>query len=72
MVQFPQSNGGAVFFMKDVKFDPEAHYDVISMKKLEVQSHIPIRLVLNPMKVSGVGGAMYLLWDNDPFLVTSI
>ena len=45
MLQFPQSSGGAAFFMKDVKFDPEAHYGVISMKKLEAQSHVPMRLL---------------------------
>ena len=42
MLQFPQRNGGSAIELRDVRFDPKAHYGVISMKKLE-QDHVPLR-----------------------------
>ena len=44
LLQFPQSNGGAGFTLRDVTFDPKAHYGVISMKKLE-EHHVPLRIL---------------------------
>ena len=44
LLQFPQSNGGAGFTIRDVAFDPKAHYGVISMKKLE-EHHVPLRTI---------------------------
>ena len=44
LLQFPQSNGGAGFTIRDVTFDPMAHYGVISMKKLE-EHHVPLRTI---------------------------
>ena len=42
LLQFPQRNGGSSIELRNVHFDPKAHYGVISMKKLE-EDHVPMR-----------------------------
>ena len=42
LLQFPQRNGGSSIELRDVQFDPKAHYGVIAMKQLE-EDHVPMR-----------------------------
>ena len=49
LLQFPQRNGGSSIELRDVRFDPKAHYGVISMRRLE-EDHVPMRALF------GIGG----------------
>ena len=46
LLQFPQRNGGSSIELRNVRFDPKAHYGVISMKKLE-EDHVPMRTLFS-------------------------
>ena len=44
LLQFPQRNGGSSITLRDVGYDGNAYYGVMSMKKLE-EDHVPMRLL---------------------------